>query len=94
MRTRYLGLLVVMTLFWLAPHSGEAQATLQTPWGDPDLQGTWTGSTMTPLERRSEHVGKEFLTEEEAAALEQRADQRRFVEREPSSGDPGTYNQI
>ena len=94
MRTRYLALLVVMTLLWLAPHSGEAQATLQTPWGDPDLQGTWTGSTMTPLERRSEHVGKEFLTEEEAAALEQRADQRRFVEREPSSGDPGTYNQI
>ena len=49
---------------------------------------------MTPLERRSENAGKEFLTEEEVAALERRADESRFVEREPSDGDPGTYNQI
>ena len=49
---------------------------------------------MTPLERRPEHAGKDVLTEEEAAALERRADESRFVEREPSDGDPGTYNQI
>ena len=66
----------------------------RTPWGDPDLQGIWTGSTLTPLERPTDLAGKQFLTEEEAAALEQRADRNRFVEREPRDGDPGTYNQV
>ena len=23
----------------------------RTPWGDPDLQGTWTNTTTTPLQR-------------------------------------------
>ena len=78
----------------LAPLSGSGQDVLRTPWGDPDLQGLWTGSTLTPLERPSEFAGREFLTEEEAAALEQRADRNRFVEREVREGDPGTYNQI
>ena len=66
----------------------------RTPWGDPDLQGIWTGSTLTPLERPKELAGKQFLTDEEAAALEQRADQDRFVESAPQEGDPGTYNQV
>ena len=94
MRERSSLLLIVTVLVWLAPDFVVAQSPLRTPWGAPDLQGIWTGSTMTPLERRSEHAGKAFLTEEEAAALERRADESRFVEREPSDGDPGTYNQI
>ncbi len=69
------------------------QTTPVTPWGAPNLQGVWTGSTLTPMERPAELAGKTFLTEEETAALEQRADERRFVERVPSAGDPGTYNQ-
>ena len=85
--------IIVMT-FWLAPFSATAQNTPRTPWGHPDLQGVWTGSTMTPLERRAEHANKEFLTDEEATLLEHRADQNRFIEREPNAGDPGTYNQI
>ena len=39
----------------------------RTLWGDPDLQGIWTGSTITPLERPEKFAGKEFLTEAEAA---------------------------
>ena len=66
----------------------------RTSWGDPDLQGIWTGSTLTPLERPRDLAEKGFLSEEEAAALEQRADQNRFVEHVPQDGDPGTYNQI
>ncbi len=85
---------VIALVVVLSPLQAAGQTPLRTPWGDPDLQGIWTGSTMTPLERRSEHAGQEFLTEEEAAALERRADQNRFVERVPSDGDPGTYNQI
>ncbi len=39
----------------------------RTADGQPDLQGVWTNSTLTPLERPAEFAGKEFLTEQEAA---------------------------
>jgi hypothetical protein len=44
----------------------------RTLWGDPDLEGIYTSSTYTPLERPTELSGKEFFTEEEAAAYAQR----------------------
>jgi len=66
----------------------------RTPWGVPDLQGTWTGSTLTPLERPAEFAGKSVLTPEEAAALEARARARNAREPQAAAGDPGTYNQI
>jgi hypothetical protein len=37
----------------------------RTPWGDPDLQGTWDTNTSVLLERPAEFAWKEFLTEEE-----------------------------
>jgi len=73
--------------------AGAPSAPPRTPWGDPDLQGVWTGSTLTPLERPNEFAGKEFLTEAEAAALERRAADRP-VDVPPRPGDPGTYNQV
>jgi hypothetical protein len=66
----------------------------RTPWGAPDLQGRWTGSTITPLERPKEYANKPVLTPEEAAALEARARGRNATEPRPAPGDPGTYNQI
>jgi hypothetical protein len=71
-----------------------ASQTPRTPWGTPDLQGTWTGSTITPLERPKEYAGKPVLTPEEAAAIEARARARNAAEPSVSAGDPGTYNQI
>ena len=57
---------------WTAP---------RTPWGDPDLQGTWSNITATSFERPEELAGKAALTEEEAAAYEQQlADQRLAAE--------------
>ena len=44
----------------------------RTPDGQPDLQGYWTNSTYTPLER-PKGVTKEFYTSEEAAEFERRA---------------------
>ncbi len=41
--------------------------TSKTPDGQPDLQGVWTNSTLTPLERPAEFAGKEFLTKQEAS---------------------------
>ena len=65
----------------------------RTPWGDPDLQGIWTGSTITPLQRPAKFAGKKTMTEAEAAQLEKEAlaDQ---VDTPPEPGSPGTYNQI
>ena len=46
----------------------------RTPWGDPDLQGVWSaGYILTPLERPAKYAGREFLTDEEVAALEKEA---------------------
>ena len=39
----------------------------RTPDGQPDLQGVWAITALTPLERPRELAGKEFLTQEEAA---------------------------
>jgi hypothetical protein len=77
-------------------------AVARTPWGDPDLQGTWDFTTITPLQRPAELAGREFLTESEAAALEKQINARRFQNEEQSPGslgnaprvesDPGIYN--
>jgi hypothetical protein len=54
----------------LAVLSPAAQGSLpRTAFGKPDLQGVWSYSTLTPLERPAELAGKEFLTEKEAAAF-------------------------
>jgi hypothetical protein len=37
----------------------------RTPWGDPDIQGTWNNGTITPLERARGAGEKELLTKAE-----------------------------
>ncbi len=44
----------------------------RTPWGDPDLQGTWSNQTLTALERPAEFAGTPVLTEAEAAEYQAR----------------------
>ena len=61
--------LLVIVSVWLIPSSAAAQA-LRTPDGKPDLQGTWSFATVTPIERPANLAGKEFFTEQEAAAYE------------------------
>ena len=43
---------------------------VQTPWGDPDLQGLWTYEVEIPLQRPARYGDREFLTDEERAALD------------------------
>ena len=50
--------------------SSAADPALMTPWGEPDLQGIWTSDFQTPLNRPEEYAGREFLTDEEVAALD------------------------
>src|SRR5262245_19305496 len=47
----------------------------KTPDGQPDIQGYWTNSTYTPLERPN-GVTKELYTPQEAEAAEKRAAER------------------
>ena len=61
-----------------APETGDGGADgwapPQTPWGEPDLQGIWSsGYILTPLERPDQFEGREFLTDEEKAGLEEAA---------------------
>ena len=41
----------------------------KTAWGHPNLQGVWTSSTYTPLERPDSLADQAFLSEEELASL-------------------------
>jgi hypothetical protein len=65
-----------------------AAAARRTAWGDPDLQGTWSYATLTPLERPAAVGGREFYTKEEVAAREKQV----VTDAPPPPGDPGTYN--
>ncbi len=48
------------------PSSGSTtQSTLKTPWGAPDLQGTWSNTTVVPFERPKEFGNREFMTDAE-----------------------------
>jgi hypothetical protein len=77
---------------WTAP---------RTAWGEPDIGGVWNSSTVTPLERPESQAEQAYLTEEEAAAVEQRvveanarANAPSEVRREPLpvGGNVGAYN--
>jgi hypothetical protein len=79
------------------PVKAGATGEWKTPWGDPDLQGTWSNQTLTPLERPREFADKPVLTEAEAAAYEKRLVDAGNVD----NRNPGTvqdvnlaYNQV
>ena len=105
MNRRYLvAVLRVIALVVLVPVAAAGQGTTsgwpptQTAWGDPDLQGTYTNKTITPLQRPEELAGREFLTEEEATSLEREAVDRnerllrQAGQRTEVGGNVGAYN--
>jgi hypothetical protein len=74
MSTRMLTLIVGVMLVSsasLAQTPKTAAGKFRTPWGDPDLQGSWSNATTTPLERPAKYAGREFLTPQERKALDQ-----------------------
>ena len=72
----------------------------RTPWGAPDLQGIWDSKSTTPLERPADLADREFLSDEEIAAVEaareRRAREGRDVraERGTEADVEGAYNNI
>jgi hypothetical protein len=93
MRDKHLVLIVAIVSVLLAPSALVAQnggaskppakpyTTPKTPWGEPDLQGTFSNRTITPFERPANVNGREFFTPQEIAAIEKSASER--------SGDEG-----
>src|SRR5437016_13701439 len=67
------------TKTWIAP---------RTPDGQPDLQGFWTNTTYTPLER-PKNVNKAFYTKEEALEALKRA-----AAAEAEQTEPGTIPDV
>ena len=49
---------------WVPPRAAD---------GHPDLQGSWANNNATPLERPKELAGRQFLTDQEVAALKKKA---------------------
>ena len=104
----FIGSLVVVVLVILTASPVAAQDVPRVASGKPDLQGVWDFRTITPMERPEELADQEFLTEEEAANLDQEAVDRevnlanrpaRSTEIDPSGnvdrgvdGAPGSYN--
>ena len=86
-------LMVIALVGWLAQGGAMAQqavsdtwTTQRTPDGQPDLQGVWNFSTLTPLERPDELAGKPFLTEAEAAEYIQQRIQDSNADRRDGAG--------
>lgn len=68
-------LIAILTLFVISSlAAGQAKKWTppRMPDGHPDLQGFWTNSTYSPLER-PRNVNKEFYTREEAFEIEKKA---------------------
>ena len=88
----------VCTALVMFPIGVFGQTSPKTPWGDPDLQGTYTNKTITPLERPDAVGDKQFLTDEEVAEQEQvRLDRNERLlnaeaQRTEAGGNIGAYN--
>ena len=88
--------LIACLLLSLAPTFAAGQSatdSLPTPatsHGQPDLQGLWTNSTTTPLERPQHLSDKAVYTDAEVARID--ASNVGRNDRLPPAGDPGTYN--
>ncbi len=99
MKARHLVLLLagILAVSLAAPAAAQTEAP-RTAWGAPDLQGIWDFRTITPMERPEELGDRVFLTEEEAANLEQATVDRNAqllvaeARRTEAGGNVGAYN--
>jgi hypothetical protein len=89
MRNYVLTLMAVL-VFTVVPAAGQAKKAgwtpPSTPDGQPDLQGVWTNSTFTPLQRPKELAGKEFYTEAELALIQKEQRNRYHEDYEEGKG--------
>ena len=88
---------IAVALLWPVPAAGQSQRAAvdggtapRTAWGDPDLQGTWSYASLTPLQRPTNLADKEFFTAEEAAERNVAVTQ----DQPARPGEVGSYNAL
>jgi hypothetical protein len=74
--------------------NARSAGTLRTPWGDPDIEGLWTNTTTTPLERLREAGDKDVLSEDEREALARRVQERLDQDKPGQPGQVVPYNEF
>ena len=82
---------LAVTVLAPGPAAGQSRATTppRTPDGKPDISGTFTFSTITPLQRPAGLEGKETLNADEAAAFEASENKRQNRDLfDPEKGAP------
>ena len=88
-------LVTALTVVLLLPTVAVGQtATVEesprTAWGDPDLNGTWSYASLTPLQRPASMGDREYYTAEEAAARNLSV----TLDQPDRPGDVGSYNAL
>lgn len=87
MRIRcWIGIPLAALMTWAQPPA-KTWTPPRTVDGQPDLQGTWTNATITPLERPRELGDKQFFTEREAAEYEKQVLERWDRDRRDGGAD-------
>ena len=66
--------------------------TPKTAWGAPDIQGTWTNVTVTPLERPASYGDRKNLTETEVKQIEGKAQENVVYENKPTDPSVGSLD--
>ncbi len=90
--------LVVLSPLAAAAQQADGWTTPRTPWGDPDLMGTYTNKTITPVQRPEELADQAFLSAEDRERLERERIERneRLLHAPPQAtvagGNVGAYN--
>jgi hypothetical protein len=85
--TRRLVISMSCLLLCIAVSYAAQGPALRTLDGHPDLQGTWSFATVTPMERPANLAGKEFFTEQEAAAYEKDVVERNNKDRRDGTAE-------
>ena len=89
-------LVTVVAVVMLLPAAAASQtrtdsgAPPRTAWGDPDLNGTWSYASLTPLQRPASMADSEFYTAEEAAERNLSV----TLDQPDRPGNVGSYNAL
>jgi hypothetical protein len=72
----------------------KATGVSRTAWGDPDIQGIWSNTTTTPMERPRDQGDKTVLSEDEREAQARQVAERLNQDKPGTAGSVVPYNEF
>jgi hypothetical protein len=72
----------------------KAAGLSRTAWGDPDIQGIWSNTTTTPMERPRDQGDKTVLSEDERESQARQVAERLNQDKPGSAGSVVPYNEF